>query len=120
MQIALIYRNNVLLSLKIFIADRETELSDTCNSIHEFASELLLIAGVKLLLLCDLFTKHKAELSREERHEIIRYAKSRLPIFMSQLHRLLQGVKSTFSSMSPSQRQEVATYLVPEVSSKYT
>ncbi|KDR13429.1 uncharacterized protein LOC110835411 [Zootermopsis nevadensis] len=73
------------------------------------------VAGVKLLLLCDLFTKRKAELSREERHEIIRYAKSRLPVFMSQLLRFLQGVKSTFSSMSPSQRQEVATYLVPEI-----
>ncbi|XP_047118625.1 uncharacterized protein LOC124799129 [Schistocerca piceifrons] len=73
------------------------------------------VAGAKLLLLCDLFTKRKAELSREERHEIIRYAKSRLPVFMSQLQRFLQGVKSTFSSMSPSQRQEVATYLVPEI-----
>ncbi|XP_067013462.1 uncharacterized protein [Anabrus simplex] len=73
------------------------------------------VAGVKLLLLCDLFTKRKAELSREERHEIIKYAKSRLPVFMNQLHRFLQGVKSTFSSMSPSQRQEVATYLVPEI-----
>ncbi|GFG38681.1 hypothetical protein Cfor_08266 [Coptotermes formosanus] len=73
------------------------------------------VAAVKLLLLCDLFTKRKTELSHEERHEIIRYAKSRLPIFMSQLHRFLQGVKSTFSSMSPSQRQEVATYLVPEI-----
>ncbi|KAK7869304.1 hypothetical protein R5R35_012870 [Gryllus longicercus] len=73
------------------------------------------VAGVKLLLLCDVFTKRKSELSREERHEIIRYAKSRLPVFMNQLHRFLQGIKSTFSSMSPSQRQEVATYLVPEI-----
>jgi len=87
---------------------------------HKFVFELIFLAAVKLLLLCDLFTKRKTELSHEERHEIIRYAKSRLPIFMSQLHRFLQGVKSTFSSMSPSQRQEVATYLVPEVSSKYT
>jgi hypothetical protein len=93
----------------------------TCSIVHyEFMFKLNSTAGVKLLLLCDLFTKRKAELSREEHHEIIRYAKSRLPVFMSQLHRFLQGVKSTFSSMSPGQRQEVATYLVPEVSSKYT
>lgn len=73
-------------------------------------------AGVKLLVLCDLFMQRKGELTREQRHEIIRYAKSRLPIFMSQLHRFLVGLKSTLSSMSPAQRQEIATYLVPEVS----
>ncbi|KAF2897714.1 hypothetical protein ILUMI_08461 [Ignelater luminosus] len=73
------------------------------------------VVGAKLLLLCDLFTKRKNELSREERHEIIRYAKSRLPIFMTQLHKFLQAVKSTFSSMTALQRNEVATYLVPEI-----
>lgn len=73
------------------------------------------VAGVKLLLLCDLFTKRKNELLREERHEIIRYAKSRLPIFLMQLHRFLQALKNTFSAMCASERHEVATYLVPEV-----
>lgn len=80
------------------------------SSIREAA-----VAGSKLLLLCDLYTKRKDELSREEGHEIIRYAKSRIPIFMNQLERFLQGVKSTFSSLLPSQRQEVACYLVPEI-----
>lgn len=70
---------------------------------------------MKLLLLCDLFTKRRNELSREERHEIIRYAKSRLPIFLMQLQRFLQALKNTFSSMSAAQRLEVATFLVPEV-----
>ncbi|KAK4876099.1 hypothetical protein RN001_012521 [Aquatica leii] len=73
------------------------------------------VVGAKLLLLCDLFTKRKNELSREERHEIIRYAKSRLPIFMTQLHKFLHAVKNTFSSMTALQRNEVATYLVPEI-----
>ncbi|XP_044732009.1 uncharacterized protein LOC123294888 [Chrysoperla carnea] len=75
------------------------------------------VAGAKLLLLCDLFTKRKGELNQNERHEIIRYAKTRLPIFMSQLHRFLQAVKTTFGSMSAAQRQEVATYLIPEIDS---
>lgn len=73
------------------------------------------VAVVKLLLLCDLFTKCKKELSKEERHEIVHYAKSRLPIFLSQLHQFLEALESTFNSMSASQRQEIATYLVPEV-----
>ncbi|CAG2057486.1 unnamed protein product, partial [Timema podura] len=72
-------------------------------------------AFVKLLELCDLYCKHKPELSRKERHEIVHYAKSRLPIFMSQLHRFLQAVKATFSAMSPSQRQDMAAYLVLEL-----
>lgn len=79
------------------------------HSIQEAA-----VAGVKLLVLCDLFTKKKSELTREQRHEIIKYAKSRLPVFMNQLHRFLVGLKSTFN-MSPNQRQEIATYLVPEI-----
>jgi hypothetical protein len=72
-------------------------------------------AVAKLVLLCELFSKRKSELSREERHEVVRYAKSRLPVFLSQLCRLLHGVKATFSAMSSSQRHELATYLVPEV-----
>ncbi|XP_039292547.1 uncharacterized protein LOC111055920 [Nilaparvata lugens] len=73
------------------------------------------VAGVKLLVLCDLFSKRKSELTSEQRHEIIRYAKSRLPVFMGQLRRFLVGIKATFSSLSPTQSQEIATYLVPEI-----
>ncbi|RZF40536.1 hypothetical protein LSTR_LSTR000415 [Laodelphax striatellus] len=73
------------------------------------------VAGVKLLVLCDLFSKRKSELTSEQRHEIIRYAKSRLPVFMSQLRRFLVSLKSTFSCLSPTQSQEIATYLVPEI-----
>lgn len=72
-------------------------------------------AGIKLVLLCDLFTKRKNELSKEERHEIIRYAKSRLPIFLLQLQRFLEALKNTFGLMSAAQRLEIATFLVPEV-----
>ncbi|KAG5890631.1 hypothetical protein JTB14_020335 [Gonioctena quinquepunctata] len=73
------------------------------------------VAGAKLLLLCDLFSKRKNELTRYERHEIIRYAKSRLPIFLTQLMRFLQVLKNTFSSMSSAKRLEIATFLEPEV-----
>lgn len=80
--------------------------------------DLYCVAAAKLVLLCELFSKRKSELSREERHEVVRYAKSRLPVFLSQLCRLLHGVKATFSAMSSSQRHELATYLVPEVNTK--
>lgn len=80
------------------------------QSVREMA-----VAAAKLLLFCDLFTRRKSELTREERLEIITYAKSRTPIFMNQVVRFLHALKVTFSSMSTGQRQEVATYLVPEV-----
>ncbi|CAG9817046.1 unnamed protein product [Phaedon cochleariae] len=73
------------------------------------------VVSAKLILLCDLFTKRKGELTRHERHEIIRYAKSRLPVFIMQLTKFLQALKSTFSSMSSAQRMEIASFLVPEI-----
>lgn len=73
------------------------------------------VASTKLLILCDLFTRRKHELSHEERHEIMKYAKSRLPLFMNQLHKFLEVLKQLFSDMCAKQRQEIATYLVPEI-----
>lgn len=73
------------------------------------------VAGAKLLILCDLFSRRKNELSREERHEIIKYCKSRLPIFMNQLHKLLDVIKQSFGNLKAGERQEIASYLVPEI-----
>ncbi|XP_014665386.1 PREDICTED: uncharacterized protein LOC106807533 [Priapulus caudatus] len=73
------------------------------------------VAGAKLLILCDLFSRKKGELSRQERHEIIKYAKCRLPIFMSQLHTFLEVCKQHCNSLSAHQRHEIAAYLVPEI-----
>ncbi|XP_035231149.1 uncharacterized protein LOC118203015, partial [Stegodyphus dumicola] len=75
------------------------------------------IAGVKMLILCDLFTKRKNELSREERHEIIKYCKSRLPIFMNQLYKLLDVIKISFGNLSAAERMDIASYFVPEIES---
>lgn len=70
-------------------------------------------------MLCELYTKRKSELSREECHEIIRYAKSRLPIFLSQLCRTLHGLKAIFNSMGVAQRNDLSSHLVPEVNLLY-
>ncbi|XP_077980159.1 uncharacterized protein LOC144435438 [Glandiceps talaboti] len=74
------------------------------------------VAGAKFLTLCDLFSRRKGELSREERHEIIKYARTRLPVFLSQLSRFLEVCRKQFSqNLTPSQRQEIAIYLIPEI-----
>ncbi|ESO87118.1 hypothetical protein LOTGIDRAFT_229277 [Lottia gigantea] len=73
------------------------------------------VACAKLLMLCDLFSRRKGELSREERHEIMKYAKSRIPVFMNQLHRFLEVVRHHSSGLSSSRKVDIASYLVPEL-----
>lgn len=70
---------------------------------------------VKFVVLCHLITTRKKELKPDERLEIIKYAKSRLPLFLKQLHQLMKAIKSTFSGMTSMQRFDIATYVVPEV-----
>ncbi|KAK9873149.1 hypothetical protein WA026_021382 [Henosepilachna vigintioctopunctata] len=73
------------------------------------------VAVVKVIELCDLYSKKKPELTKNEQHEIIRYGKSRFHIFLAQIQRFLQLLKDTFGSMSPYQKTDVAIFLVPEV-----
>lgn len=73
------------------------------------------VGVAKFVVLCHLITTRKKELTCDERSEIIRYAKSRLPMFLKQLHQLLKVIKSTFSGMTSVQRFDIATYIVPEI-----
>ncbi|CAN8008051.1 unnamed protein product [Ixodes pacificus] len=75
------------------------------------------VAASKLLLLCDLFSRHKHQLSREERRDLIKYCVSRLPIFMNQLQKLLEAVKRSFGNLSFTERTVIAAYVVPEIES---
>ncbi|KAK3592425.1 hypothetical protein CHS0354_036055 [Potamilus streckersoni] len=75
------------------------------------------VAISKLLMMCDLFSRRKGELSREERHDIIKYTRSRIPFFLSQLEKFLEVCKKHTSAMSVDERHEIATYLVPEIES---
>ncbi|XP_070579796.1 uncharacterized protein [Ptychodera flava] len=74
------------------------------------------VAGAKFLTLCDLFSRRKGELSREERHEIIKHARTRLPVFLGQLSRFVEVCRQQFSqNLTLNQRQEIAIYLIPEI-----
>ncbi|XP_005112555.1 uncharacterized protein LOC101850692 [Aplysia californica] len=72
-------------------------------------------ACVKLVIMCDLFAKRKYELSREERYEIMKYVKSRIPIFLKQLLKLLTTIKAYLQTLTQAQRGDIAAYLVPEM-----
>lgn len=70
---------------------------------------------VKLLQFCNIFVKDASNLSRFQRHEIIKYARTRLPIFMSQLHQLLQNIYGVISNLTVDEKTDLAVYLVPEI-----
>lgn len=73
------------------------------------------VACAKFIILCDLFSKRKYELSKEERHDIMKYVKSRIPVFLNQMMTLMTTVMTHLQSLTLSQRVDIAGYLVPEM-----
>ncbi|XP_059139140.1 LOW QUALITY PROTEIN: uncharacterized protein LOC131927488 [Physella acuta] len=85
-----------------------------CYTVRQALREVA-VACAKLVIMCDLFSKRKYELSREERYEIMKYVKSRIPVFMKQVLTLLTTVKSHLQALTQPQRTDIAAYLVPEM-----
>lgn len=56
-------------------------------------------------------------MSRYQRHEIIKYVRSRLPIFLAQCHQLMQNILCILSNLTTDEKMELVVYLVPEVRS---
>ncbi|XP_043197355.1 uncharacterized protein LOC122367893, partial [Amphibalanus amphitrite] len=69
----------------------------------------------KLALTFDLYGHHEMALGSEERREIIRYAQSRLPQFLTELQRMLHGLRTLLSSASQTQRSDLAARSVSEL-----
>lgn len=78
------------------------------------------VACSKLVLLCDLFARRSGELPQEERHDIIRYAHSRLPIFIKQVQEFFEVFEYQLMLMGPDQKQEIASYILPEIEESMT
>jgi hypothetical protein len=70
------------------------------------------------LQLSQIFSKDTF-LNRFQRNEIIKFIKSRVPTFISQLHQLLQNVLVIMKSLQKEEKDDLVTYLVPEVKFKY-
>ncbi|CAG5118911.1 unnamed protein product [Candidula unifasciata] len=88
--------------------------SKLCYTVRQALREEA-IACAKLVLICDMFSKRKYELSREERYEIMKYVKSRIPVFLRQLLTLLTTIKAHLQALTQPQRADIAAYLVPEM-----
>ncbi|XP_045474802.1 uncharacterized protein LOC123680773 [Harmonia axyridis] len=74
------------------------------------------VGFIKLIELCDLYNKKKPELTKKEQYTIILYGKSRFFILVAQVTQFLEILRESYGSMSPYQKNEIATFLVPEVS----
>lgn len=55
-------------------------------------------------------------MSRQQRHEIIKYVRSRLPIFLVQTHQLLQNIMYILANLTDDEKTKLVVFLVPEVS----
>jgi len=66
------------------------------------------------LQLSQIFSKDTF-LNRYQRNEIIRFLKTRVPVFISQLHLLLQNVLSILKGLQQDEKDELIVYLVPEI-----
>uniref|UniRef100_A0A1I8PSK8 BTB domain-containing protein n=1 Tax=Stomoxys calcitrans TaxID=35570 RepID=A0A1I8PSK8_STOCA len=73
------------------------------------------IGCAKILQFCNIFIKDAADIARYQKNEIIKYVRTRIPIFMSQLHQLLRNILNVFLSLTPEEKDELANYLVPEI-----
>ncbi|KAJ7373532.1 hypothetical protein OS493_011132 [Desmophyllum pertusum] len=75
----------------------------------------LAIGMLKFVLLCDIFTKHKSDLSRDERQEIIQHCRKRLPCFVELVEKFLIIFQSALSGLSDSEKEDMALHLIPEI-----
>nr|XP_022318373.1 uncharacterized protein LOC111121395 isoform X2 [Crassostrea virginica] len=78
------------------------------------------VACSKLVVLCDLFARRSGELPQEERHDIIKYAHSRLPVFIKQVQEFFEVFEFQLMLMGPAQKQEIASYILPEIEESMT
>ncbi|XP_055617390.1 uncharacterized protein LOC129762851 [Toxorhynchites rutilus septentrionalis] len=126
------YLRNI--KLKKFVIDIVTDLHDSLNHMIQMVNpntishspcvlcqvfkegfKETLTAIVKLLQFCNIFTKDAATFTRHQRHEIIKYVRSRMPVFLSQVHQLLQNVNIVLRSLSADEKNDLVSYLVPEI-----
>jgi hypothetical protein len=73
------------------------------------------VAVAKLLLVSTLFNDHKAELTKEERKELIQQIRIKVSRYLQELCRLAIVLWQHLSSLTQQQKAEIGAYFVPEV-----
>ncbi|XP_055601427.1 uncharacterized protein LOC129750379 [Uranotaenia lowii] len=122
------------IQLKKFVIDIVSDLHDSLNHMIQMVNpntishspcvlcqvfkegfKETLIAIVKLLQFCNIFTKDATTFTRHQRHEIIKYVRSRMPVFLSQIHQLLQNINVVLCGLTSEEKNDLVSYLVPEI-----
>ncbi|XP_054728578.1 uncharacterized protein LOC129237707 isoform X1 [Anastrepha obliqua] len=75
------------------------------------------IGCAKVLQFCNIFIRDASDITRYQKNEIIKYVRTRIPIFMSQIHQLLRNILNVFMSLNVEEKAELVNYLVPEIES---
>jgi hypothetical protein len=73
------------------------------------------VAFLKLVELCVVYGEESISLERNESVEILRYAKTRLPIFLNQFVALLRNIKNDFSTVKTADRNDIAAHVAPQI-----
>lgn len=82
------------------------------NQFTEFFRNLLAGFG-KILELCNIFLVEK--LTRFQRHEIIKFSRSRMPIFLTQIHQLVMNINDILGGLNSGEKALLVAYLVPQI-----
>lgn len=79
------------------------------------AGRELAVAAATVLQFAHIFVRDQPQLTRPQRHEIIRYVRARLPAFVQLARRLLLAVRALLAGLSAAEREALVEFLVPEV-----
>ncbi|XP_017042045.1 uncharacterized protein LOC108088638 [Drosophila ficusphila] len=75
------------------------------------------IGCAKVLQFCNIFITDATHMTRYQKNEIVKYIRTRIPIFMSQVQQLLRNVLGVFVGLSVDEKADLVNYLVPEIES---
>ncbi|XP_028395642.1 uncharacterized protein LOC114519665 isoform X2 [Dendronephthya gigantea] len=75
----------------------------------------LSLALARFALFCEIFTKYKNEMTRDERHDIIKSLKSRLLAVKDKLRQCSDLFLESLASLTLEEQKDLARFLVPEV-----
>ncbi|XP_034671670.1 uncharacterized protein LOC117903570 isoform X2 [Drosophila subobscura] len=77
------------------------------------------IGCAKVLQFCNIFITDATHthMTRYQKNEIVKYIRSRIPIFMSQVQQLLRNVLGVFVGLTVEEKADLVNYLVPEIES---
>mgnify|MGYP002803813879 FL=1 len=100
-----------------FTSPHGNGLCDQRNILEAFQeiARHLTLALARFALFCEIFTKYKNEMTRDERHEIIKSLKSRLLAVDDKLRQCADIFLESLSCLTQDEQTDLARFLVPKI-----